>query len=120
MGFKYFYPRVLTTQEYSLTQVLTNQEYSLTQVFTIQEYSLTQVLTNQEYSLTQVLTNQEYSLTQVLTTRSTHQPRYLLIIDKIYCCSTRVYKKHLKTVKGCRIDTGLCKKALSKASSKNA
>ena len=27
---------------------------------------------------------------------------------------TRVYKNHLKMVKGCRIDTGLCKKALSK------
>ena len=27
---------------------------------------------------------------------------------------TRVYKNHLKMVKGCRIDTGPCKKALSK------
>ena len=27
---------------------------------------------------------------------------------------TRVHKNHLKMVKGCRIDTGLCKKALSK------
>ena len=27
---------------------------------------------------------------------------------------TRVYKKHLKMVKGCRIDTGQYKKALSK------
>ena len=27
---------------------------------------------------------------------------------------TRVYKNHLKMVQGCRIDTGLCKKPLSK------
>ena len=29
----------------------------------------------------------------------------------------RVYKNHLKMVKECRIDTGLCKKALSKKDS---
>ena len=37
--------RVLTIQEYLLTQVLTIQEYLLTQVLTIQEYSITKVLT---------------------------------------------------------------------------
>jgi hypothetical protein len=30
---------------------------------------------------------------------------------------TRVYKNHLKMVQGCRIDTGSCKKALSKKDS---
>ena len=30
---------------------------------------------------------------------------------------TRVYKKHFKMVKGCRIDTGSCKKPLSKKDS---
>ena len=32
---------------------------------------------------------------------------------------TRVYKNHLKMVKGCRIDTGLCKRHYQKGFSKN-
>jgi hypothetical protein len=35
----------------------------------------------------------------------------------VYFNFTRVYKKHLKRVKGCGIDTGLCAKALSKKDS---
>ena len=31
--------------------------------------------------------------------------------------TVRVYKNHLKTVKGCRIDTGSCKKPLSEKDS---
>ena len=33
------------------------------------------------------------------------------------CMYVRAYKNHLKMVKGCRIDTGLCKKPLSKKNS---
>ena len=34
--------------------------------------------------------------------------------DLQFICTVRVYRNHFKMVRGCRIDTGSCKKALSK------
>ena len=41
-----------------------------------------------------------------------HMYVYWLIITFVF--TQRCIKKHFKMVKGCRVDTGLCKKALSK------
>ena len=38
------------------------------------------------------------------------------VLHKVFLF-TRVYKNHLKMVQGCRIDTGSCKKPLSKKDS---
>ena len=96
MGFKYFYPSVLLPRSSHQSRYL---------------------LTRSSHQPMQVQWNP--SNADTLGPESNHQSRYLLIIDKIYCYSTGVYKT-LKMVKGCRIDTGLCEKASSKVSSKNA
>ena len=41
----------------------------------------------------------------------------LRIVKPANCIIKRVYKNHLKMVKGCRIDTGSCKKPSSKKDS---